>query len=132
MVTIDISVNGAALVAQGLVADGPVTVARWNSVTKMYGQLLLTGILRHASGRPGPNAPTGHYRRTWSVEFHGGTNPEAILGTNAPQGRRLEFGFPGVDALGRHFNQPPYEHVRPAVDEIIEPFGSALAGATPT
>lgn len=130
MVTIE--VHGAQIVAAGLAGAGPATVARWNSVVRMYGQLLLTGILRHASGRPGPNAPTGHYRRTWSMEFHSGANPEAILGTNAPQGRRLEFGFHGVDALGRHFHQAPYEHVRPATDEILQPFGEALFRATPS
>lgn len=41
----------------------------------------------------------------------------AIVGTNAPQGRRLEFGFVGADALGRVYNQPPFPHVGPAVEE---------------
>lgn len=32
---------------------------------------------------------------------------------------RLEYGFVGVDALGRHYNQAPQPHFRPAVDEIL-------------
>jgi hypothetical protein len=31
---------------------------------------------------------------------------------------RLEFGFVGVDSIGRHYNQPPFPHFRPAEDEV--------------
>lgn len=84
-----------------------------------YGQILNSRIKAKASGRPGPNAPTGDYRRSWTLlfTFSGGT-ATAINGTNEPQGRRLEFGFVGMDSLGRNYNQPPYEHVGPALDEV--------------
>ena len=29
---------------------------------------------------------------------------------------RLEFGFADIDSLGRVYNQPPFPHVRPAVE----------------
>lgn len=49
---------------------------------------------------------------------------ESLIGTTAPQGRRLEFGFTGTDRLGRHYNQPPYPHVAPALDA----FGRQIDG----
>ncbi|MEV0446303.1 hypothetical protein AB0I46_46175, partial [Streptomyces spectabilis] len=57
----------------------------------------------------------------------------AEVGTNAPQGRRLEFGFVGVDSLGRHYNQPPFPHLGPAVATfgplLVQELRSAVAGA---
>jgi len=90
-------------------------------------------IKTNASGRPGPNAPTGNYRRTWTTNRvgRGPTVAAASVGTNAPQGRRLEYGFVGVDSLGRRYNQRPYPHVEPAMgpgeqrllDELADDFG---------
>ncbi|WP_172673788.1 hypothetical protein [Methanogenium cariaci] len=42
------------------------------------------------------------------------------VGTNAPQGKRLEFGFVGRDVLGRYYNQEAQPHLRPAVDENVD------------
>ncbi len=47
-----------------------------------------------------------------------GGNPTVTVGTNRPQGRRLEDGFVRADSLGRVYNQPPFPHVGPAKDEI--------------
>lgn len=84
-----------------------------------YGSMLNTRIKAKASGRPGPNAPTGDYRRSWAhnVTSENGTTT-STNGTNKPQARRLEFGFSGADSLGRVYDQPPYPHVGPAFDEI--------------
>lgn len=81
------------------------------------GLLLETKIKGNASGRPGPNAPTGDYRRSWNtVPSQEGTVLRSTTGTNKPQGRRLEYGFMNMtDILGRTFQQPPYPHVGPAV-----------------
>lgn len=89
------------------------------ALVKHWGMLLNTRIKAKASGRPGPNAPTGDYRRSWTHQFseRGGV-ATSVNGTNAPQGRRLEFGFTGADSLGRVYDQPPYPHVGPARDEI--------------
>lgn len=101
-------------------------------IVRRYGQLLETRIKAKASGRPGPNAPTGDYRRSWSTRFFDTpVGPAAQVGTNAPQGRRLEFGFNGIDSLGRSYNQPPYPHVGPAADEIEPQFLKAIEKAVP-
>lgn len=87
--------------------------------TVHYANLTLTAIRRNASGRPGPNVITGDYRRSWGVTFVGGFDEStAEIGTDAPQFRRLEYGFHGVDSLGRHYDQPPYPHLGPAIDYI--------------
>ncbi|MEU5660077.1 HK97 gp10 family phage protein [Streptomyces sp. NPDC047737] len=78
------------------------------------------GMIRaNATGRPGPNVITGKYRSSWEVV--GRAIPygaQCTIGTNAPQGRRLEFGFVGPDSLGRVYNQPPFPHVGPAVPRM--------------
>lgn len=110
--------------------------ARWRGQNADLGGSV-SGVIRHvtesfntrvkafASGRPGPNAPTGNYRRSWRTSFSNiGHTHIGQAGTNQPQGRRLEYGFHGADALGRVYNQPPYVHVQPAKDisdrEIVE------------
>lgn len=72
---------------------------------------------------PGPNVATGDYRRSWALKT---TPGEVFVFTNAPQGARLEYGFVGTDALGRNFNQPPYPHVRPAVEQVRPKLVQAL------
>jgi hypothetical protein len=83
------------------------------------------GIARirgNASGRPGPNAPTGDYRSSWKPRPARARRlpygAMCTLATDAPQGRRLEFGFVGIDSLGRHYDQKPFPHVEPAIDFI--------------
>ncbi|MFG3244206.1 hypothetical protein [Streptomyces sp. NPDC048157] len=83
------------------------------------GELGRARIRGNASGRPGPSVITGAYRSSWET-----TNRRlpygalCTIGTSAPQGRRLEFGFVGPDSLGRVYNQPPFPHVGPAIDYI--------------
>lgn len=90
------------------------------------GARMETRIKANASGRPGPRAITGNYRRSWTtsparVE---GDNITVTVGSNAPQARRLEFGFVGLDVLGRYYDQAPFPHVAPAVaatrPEVVE------------
>jgi hypothetical protein len=93
--------------------------------------LLETRIKANASGRPGPRAITGDYRRSWRV-----TNPRFVggvlsvqVGTNKPQARRLEYGFVGTDSIGRVYNQPPFPHVAPAVAATQVEFRAAVRAA---
>lgn len=80
---------------------------------------LRDAIRQNASGRPGPNVITGAYRASWTVEdFAVPNGGGADIGTRQPQGRRLEFGFVGPDSLGRVYNQPPFAHVEPAVNQL--------------
>lgn len=84
---------------------------------------LLTQIKRNASGRPGPNAPTGDYRRSWTRrKIKNGYS----IGTNRPQARRLEMGFYGTDSLGRVYNQAPYPHLDPAIDTVTPGYLQAM------
>lgn len=81
---------------------------------------------------PGPNRASGDYVR--SIELitgYEGGNPVAVVATKAPQARRLEYGFmpPNIDSKGRGFNQPPYPHWRPAMEEIRPKFHQAVMDA---
>ncbi len=83
-----------------------------------------------AGGRPVSRPHTGDYIRSITREVHGRVGgAEGIVGTNAVQGRRLEHGFVGTDSAGRHYNQPPYAHFRPAADETLDEFADAVARA---
>lgn len=107
-----------------------------DQVLAAVGAELLTTIRQnastgfHAPGEPhlpgtgpGPNVATGDYRRSWALKTSPG---EVFVFTNAPQGARLEYGFVGTDAAGRTYNQPPYPHVRPAVEQVRPKLHAAL------
>jgi len=93
-------------------------------VVEEYGDILLQTTIQNASGRPGPNIITGQYVgamamvRTGRYEV-GVTNP-------SPQTNRLEFGFVGVDAIGRHYMQPAFPHFLPALAEVGPMFSAAM------
>jgi len=88
-------------------------------------------IREHASGRPGPNIITGQYVASWRIQsFPVPDGGGAIIGTHAPQGRRLEFGFFDMtDSIGRHFWQVPRPHVGPSVNELSGEMESAFKDA---
>jgi hypothetical protein len=93
-----------------------------------WGLLLNARVKANAAGRPGPRQVTGDYNRSWTMTMtRGGGSATALVGTNKVQGPRLEFGFVGVDAAGRHYDQPPYAHAGPAADAIEGPFEIATA-----
>lgn len=64
----------------------------------------------------GPSMRTGNYIRSIVLQtgMQGGS-PVAVVGSNAPQAARLEYGFTGPDSLGRTFRKTPYPHWRPAI-----------------
>lgn len=97
------------------------TKVRPDPVAKRLGTILLARTRAYASGRPGPNVITGAYRSSIRVRYEG--NPAAgtvmaVVGSDAPQAARLEFGFRGVDSLGRKYDQPPFPHFSRALDDI--------------
>lgn len=121
--------------AAGMRADALAVAQFTNTTTRAYGQQLLTAVRGRASGRPGPRAQTGDYRRsiTLSITSTAGS-VSAQVGTNSPQGRRLEYGFApgispqgGVDVLGRNFHQPPLAHFGPAFDQISRAYSTAMS-----
>lgn len=109
--------SNAFEVAAALTFQSAEAQRKADRVTRHHTMLLETRIKANASGRPGPRVITGNYRRSWTSRFAGGVG---IVGTNAPQARRLEYGFTGADSLGRVYNQPPFPHVGPAV-EVQQP-----------
>jgi hypothetical protein len=118
-VNVGFNVVGAKAVEAAFRGAGATIQPRLVRRVNYWGNVMVTQIRGNASGRPGPNAPTGDYRRSWTVETGMvGGDASAMIGTNKPQGRRLELGFVGADSLGRVYNQGPLPHVRPAVDML--------------
>lgn len=115
-------------VAADLTAGGFRAGARAYAVTRMYGLLAERRIKANASGRPGPRAQTGDYRRSFTTQVSTSRGlVVAVVGTNKAQGRRLEYGFVGADKLGRVYAQPPYPHVVPAFEQTEPEFLAAIA-----
>ncbi|MFF7527365.1 HK97 gp10 family phage protein [Streptomyces pseudovenezuelae] len=106
---------------------GPET----DRTVQQQGRLLKALVQANASGRPGPNAPTGDYRGSWEPEPFGVPDGGGVeVGTRQPQGRRLEYGFMNMyDSLGRFYRQPPFPHVEPAVNELSAGYEEAFTDA---
>jgi len=73
---------------------------------------------------------TGDYRRTITLAVASETvDGERVIAadvyTNSVQGARLEWGFVGVDSLGRVYRQGPFPHFGPAADLVGPAFQSA-------
>lgn len=124
--------SSADEVARDLMALGARAGARAFAIVRHHGQLLETRVKAHASGRPGPRAVTGDYRRDINLQMT--LKPGEVVGnvsTSKPQGRRLELGFMNMtDSLGRTFHQPPYPHFGPALDETEPGFVDEIATIT--
>lgn len=109
---------------------GPVVERRMKHV----GARGVARIKQNASGRPGPmvrNTEEPNYRDSWKAVTGGiPYGAECTIGTAKPQGKRLEFGFVGPDAIGRIYNQPPFPHVQPALgfieDTLHDQMGAAV------
>jgi HK97 gp10 family phage protein len=75
---------------------------------------------------------TGTYRRSFHMETveKSSERCRVEVGTDAPQAKRLEFGFVGADKLGRVYNQAARPHIRPALDEnrgaAVDEFRAAI------
>lgn len=124
---IEIKTN-ASLVAKAFFALPALSHQVVAAVVVREGAALQTRVRAKASGRPGPRAQTGDYRRSISRQTSRGPGSITIeVGTNSPQGRRLEFGFWGLtDSLGRLFHQPAYPHFAPAADGMDETLPAAI------
>lgn len=78
---------------------------------------------------------TGTYRRSIHVEamVEEGGKDYAIVGTDLPYGRRLEFGFYDMtDSLGRHYMQYPRPHFRPPLDTEMDKYVAIMKGQLET
>jgi hypothetical protein len=76
-------------------------------------------VVAHAQGRPGPEEITGGYTGSIQVSterfgiIREGFSKSVV--SDHPAAARLELGFFDTDALGRHYNQPPFPHWAPAI-----------------
>jgi hypothetical protein len=120
---IALKVLGDKAVAAMLAAAATGVDAKVGAKVTHWAHMLEAGIKSRAPVR------TGDYRRSWSTTRDGPLS--ATVGTNKPQARRLEYGFVGADSLGRHYNQAPQPHVRPAVAEIEGAFVKDVASVVP-
>lgn len=121
--------SNARVVSAEIKAQATDVAERGRVIVQQQGQQLQTRVRGKASGRPGPRAQTGDYRRSIALEVFSTTkSSEARVGTNKPQGRRLEYGFHGADSLGRHYNQAALPHFGPAFDEQSPLFVAACDG----
>jgi hypothetical protein len=120
-------------VAADLAALALATQRKVHTATIAFTAELQAAVQRNASGRPGPNVITGHYRRSINRRTEKRVDGSVgQVGTDAPQARRLEFGFRGTDSRGRSYDQPAFPHFGPALDEVAPKFEAAIAEiATP-
>lgn len=120
--------TNAGEVARELTAVGVRAGYRAASVTRHFGMLLQARVQAAASGRPGPRAQTGDYRRAWHmVETFGAGAVRARVQNNSPQAWRLEAGYVGTDVAGRVVDQPPYPHAGPAFDRTAPEYTFAVS-----
>lgn len=121
--------SNAAVVAAEIATLGRVAERRTVAIVRHHTALLETRVKAGASGRPGPRAKTGDYRRGINSRIRYAAG-EAVgtVGTASPQARRLEYGFVGRDRLGRTYNQPPFPHFGPAHTTTAAEFLAALRG----
>ncbi len=121
-------VLGEKAVAADFRTTAVVAQQQLNAITRLHAAMLLAGIRSAASGAPGPNVITGAYVASWSVQYDmAGGVLVAIVGTDAPQANRLEYGFFGVDSLGLSFSQPPKPHIQPAAAVVEDSYYSSIA-----
>jgi len=109
MIVLSYVVIGARDIAGRFIAKAAVIPAETEAALEKNAQALLLMIQSRAPVR------TGAYRASWHIERSGN---QRLVGSGAPYGRRLEFGFVGTDALGRSYHQAPQPHVRPSADAI--------------
>lgn len=88
----------------GLVAPAKADIALGRAAVEYQGKVTL-------------KAPydTGNYSRSINAARVTSSPmvPRWSVGTNMPQGPRLEYGFVGTDSAGRTYNQRPQPHFRP-------------------
>ncbi len=98
------------------------------TLSKRFGALLLARTMAAAPVR------TGLYRskmRLVATSTRGGDSTVTVS-NDSPQARRLEYGFKGVDSLGRRYNQAPRPHFGPALERTAAEYEEALAAAAVT
>lgn len=120
---------GHVKAALTLTAEGVAVEEGMRSTVRAWGREAERIVRQNASGRPGPRVITGKYRSSIRANYRYGRGFDATVTSDAPQANRLEYGFVGEDSLGRHYNQPPFPHFRPAQQQIERDFPAAIEKA---
>lgn len=90
-------------------------------------------VRARASGRPGPNIITKRYWNSIGMRLlTQGDSSQALIGTDSPQGKRLELGFTGEDSLGRRYSQPPFPHFEVDLDAVADALQNEIASIVGT
>src|SRR5918912_2936183 len=75
------------------------------STMNNYADRLRDEVIRNASSRPGPRIVSGRY--VGSIRAKRQRDSESLysiyVSSDAPQARRLEYGFIGIDSRGRNY-----------------------------
>ena len=122
--------DNTSMVVDGMAGASRATVVAVLAVVVRSGARLEGRVKRNASGRPGPNAPTGDYRRSLRRRTERRKNSaRTSVGSAHPASRRLELGFVGTDALGRVYDQPPFPHLGPGLDAEAPDFERDIRSA---
>ena len=118
----------AYIVAQDFSKAATLSHEYVKNTSRHYGMLLKLRLIAKASGRPGPNIRRAVYITKFWVDFVGTNQWQARIraGNTEPYSDRLEWGFSGMDSLGRVYDQPPYPHFRPAIAEIMTEYQQGL------
>lgn len=128
----NVVITGADVAAAELFTMGAVYATREAQIVAHYGAIYQAAVRAGASGRPGPRAITGDYRRSIGLDVRRApSGTVAMVSSNAPQARRLEFGFVGTDSLGRRYNQAPLPHWEPPLERVANLMHGALWAAVP-
>lgn len=120
------SVVGANKIAAEFAVMGVTLGAKEAGIVAHYGAVYQTRVRGRMSGRPGLRAVTGDARRRVQLEIRrtqSGTQAEVF--TDWVAARRHEFGWNGIDSIGRHIPTPP----RPAWEPDFERTANEMYGA---
>jgi hypothetical protein len=127
---VDIYVADTDRLASELYAAGDRLSKITPPLVRRYGKELQRRVRENASGRPGPNEITGEYKESIQYKpFAVSAGLGAEVFSDAPQAFRLEYGFVGIDSAGRHYQQPPFPHFRPAIQSMSDEFYEAVDAA---
>lgn len=120
-----ITTVGAVELAVGFEQWGADVVPKARSIVRHYAELARSDVVARASGQ----MDVTDYTATIHVQYGQDARwLRADIGTDDPAGYRHEFGFVGVDVLGRSYHQGPRPHFGPALDRYAGLFESAIAG----
>lgn len=100
--------------------------AKTRRVTVTYGRRLQADVRARARSM----FDITDYDESIQMRMAGTENrPRAVVYSDAPQAHRLEYGFIGTDSAGRHVEQAPRPHFRPALAAIHADYVRAMAEA---